>query len=398
MAGPLFRELAQDVSDSAGSCVLFTGHPDTLKSPPARCLCIRKAPRYVRRTYLSRVLSWATYFFYVLFRCWCLGAGPVLFLVSNPPFLGLIGYFLKRLRGQSYVVLVYDIHPDVLISFGRLRASGLIARTWRGVNRLIWENAAIVFTLSNGMAARLQEHFNPGRTKAARVVVIPNWADTRWIHPITKTKNEFAVNHGQADKLTVLYAGNLGQTHDIETIVIAAKQLKENDTVRFMIVGDGTKKNWVLKEKNRLALDNLTVLGHQPEHLLPALLATGDVAVVTVDKGAQDVMVPSKTYYAMAAGSALIGVCEGSSEVARIINLYKCGLTVAPGDVDAMVKAVLDLLNDPVKLKQYQQRSRDAAEKYYSRRNSVRYLEILSDTGLINYPNREQGKPGSMLR
>ena len=382
-AVPLFRELAEDISKELSPALLFTGYHDTLKAGSTASLSIIAAPKYHRKSDAARISSWIQYFVYVLFRCWRQWRGALLFVVSNPPFMGIIGYLFKRLRGQRYVVLIYDIYPDILFRFGRLKQSGLITRLWRRINRLVWENAEIVFTLSDQMAANLERWFDVGKTRAGKVIVVPNWADIDRIQPVAKSKNDFAKKYNQVEKLTVMYSGNLGQTHDIETMLCSAKRLKGNDAVHFMIIGEGAKKTLVEKTKREDGLDNLTVLPFQPENILPALLSTGDLAVISQDKGSEGLMVPSKTYYAMAAGSALIGLCDNNSEVAWIINRHQCGIVVAPGDVDAMVGGIIDLLSDKSKLNRYRANSRSAAERFYSRENTSRYREFLSTVCLL---------------
>jgi hypothetical protein len=99
---------------------------------------------------------------------------------------------------------------------------------WRRINRLTWENAEAVFTLSDQMAGNLERWFDVRKTLAGKVIVIPNWADVEWIRPVAKDKNEFARKYNQAGKLTVMYSGNLGQTHDIETILGSATRPKEH--------------------------------------------------------------------------------------------------------------------------------------------------------------------------
>jgi glycosyltransferase involved in cell wall biosynthesis len=245
------------------------------------------------------------------------------------------------------------------------------------MNRLVWENAEIVFTLSDQMAGNLEQWFNVQKTRAGKVIVIPNWADVDWIRPVTKDENEFARKYKQVEKLTVMYSGNLGAAHDIETMLDSAKRLKENDAVHFMIIGDGAKKNLVEKTKLEAGLDNLTILPFQPESVLPSLLSTAEVAIISLDKGSEGLMVPSKTYYSMAAGCALIGLCDNNSEVARIINRHQCGTVVSPGDIDAMTSTIKTFLDDKSTLDLYRTNSRIAAEKFYSRKNTNRYLEAL---------------------
>jgi len=389
MAGPLFRELAEDISKQSLPSVLLTGHPDALKATPIDSLDIIAAPGYIRDSYMTRISSWVRYFVYVLFRCWSLPNDALMFLVSNPPFLGLVGYLFRCLRCQRYVVLVYDIYPDMLIKAGRAKESSLIVRLWRPMNRLVWENAEIIFTIGDGMAEILEKNFNPRKTRPGKVLAIPNWADTDWIQPIAKETNAFACKYGQVDKLTVMYSGNIGQTHDIETILMAVAQLKGQNAVHFMIIGQGVRKKLVEQAKKQDGLDNLTILPFQPEPVLPNSLPTADIAIVTLEKGQENMMVPSKTYYAMAAGSALIGLCNPNCDVARIINQHHCGIVVSPGDADTLVSEILDLQADPAKLDQYRTNSRRAAEKFYSRKNTALYMKALVAAGCLP----PQGRP-----
>jgi glycosyltransferase involved in cell wall biosynthesis len=381
MAGPLFRELAEDISKEKTPSLLITGHPDTLRAPRIGSLRIVGAPAYRPESNTIRLISWLRYTFCALVQCWRQPSNALLFLVSNPPILGIVGYLSKRFRGQRYVFLIHDIYPDVLINFGVLKKSGLITRLWERMNRLIYENSEIVFAIGNKMAERLGRKFDCGKTLPGDVVVIPNWADTDRIRPIPKEKNDFAKEYGQMGKLTVMYSGKLGETHDVETILAAAKELKNDDFISFMIIGEGPKMKLAFEARN--GLNNLTVLPFQPEDTLPFSLSTADIFIVTLDKGCAGLSVPSKTYYAMAAGAALMGLCEDESEVAHTIQQHKCGVVVAPGDIEGLVGGILALARDKSKLNGYRANSRSSAEKFYSRRNTSRYLEAIRTVGAL---------------
>lgn len=384
MAGPLFRELAQDLADTWPPCLLFTGHPDTIeRGSQTGSLHIKAGPIYKRTSNLSRLLSGLHFMFCTGFRCWRLPKNCLLFLMATPLCLGITGYLFKRLMGRRYVMLVYDIYPDTLVNLGQLKESGWIARAWRRVNRLAWENAEIVFTIGDRMAENLESRFDATKTAAGRVIPIYNWANTEWIRPVAKADNKFAKEYDQVGKLTVMYSGNLGNTHDIETILAAAQALKDRNSIHFMIIGEGAKKNLVEKTKYEGDLDNLTILPFQPEDVLPVSLPTADISIITLDKGCEGLSVPSKTHYYMAAGSALLGICDKNSEVAQIINRHKCGVVVSPGDKDSMINNILNLLNDKAKLEYYKSNSRKAAEEYYSRKNTRHYIDALSTAGLV---------------
>ena len=87
---------------------------------------------------------------------------------------------------------------------------------------------------------------------------------------------------------------------------------------------------------------------------------------------------PSKTYYYMASGAALIALCDEDSEVARTIEEHDCGFVINPGNTEAMLKAILELLDDEDKLKRYKENSRNAADNFYSRNNTKQYVDKLS--------------------
>ena len=201
MGGLLFRELAEDISERWPPGVLFTGYPHPIKADKKEFMRIISGPYYERRSHVTKLWSWFKYLFLAFFQCLRTNKETVLFLVF-PPFLGLIAYFFKKLRKQRYVVLVYDIFPNALIEFGSLKDEGVVVRLWRFMNRKVWENAEIVFTIGNGMAENLERMFDPSKTSAGKVIIIPNWANTNWIKPLKKEDNEFAQKYEQVGKRT----------------------------------------------------------------------------------------------------------------------------------------------------------------------------------------------------
>ena len=274
-------------------------------------------------------------------------------------------------------MLVYDIYPELLVRFGRLSAGHPVVRLWRRFNRMVWERAEIVFTIGDVMAANLERSFDAGKTRPRRVVTIANWADPEFVKPCPKAENPFAREHGQVGKLTILYSGNLGATHDIETVLGAATALREDERLHFMIVGEGSKWQFVEETVRRQGLQNVSLLPFQPEAMLPYSLSTGDVALVTLSSGAEGLSVPSKLYYSMAAGSALLVVADGDSEARRVVEATESGVCVAPGDVSGMVDAIRRFATSPDVLEGCRRRARIALETRFSRRNTRRYLEAL---------------------
>lgn len=380
VSGRLFRELAEGLTGSVdGQCILYTGKDETGEIEDSSSLKIINAPRYYRGSYSSRLLDWCRYFYYVFFRILNQPGSALIFIVSNPPFLPLVGYLMKKLRGQPYVVLIYDIYPDIAINLGKMSKQGFLTRMWRWFNKIVWKNAEVIFTIGEDMAIKLEGMFKTNCTRLGRIVVIPNWVNHNFIKPLPKEENWFAQKYGQVNKFTVLYSGNLGATHDFETLLKAAKELDSFNNIQFLIIGNGYKRAYIGKFIDQEKLSNIPLLPFQSEKVLPYSLTTGDVAVITLSKGMEGLAVPSKVYYAMASGSALLCICSGNNELKNIVEKHKCGILVEPGDVKGFVSAVKRFYEDTVFLKSCKRNARKAVESYYTKKNIVRYREILMD-------------------
>ncbi|WP_257264261.1 glycosyltransferase family 4 protein [Endozoicomonas sp. ONNA2] len=369
MAGPLFRELAEDLADAMPEgCILKTGHPDTLRlGSQTDKLRIQPAPAYNRKNKITRILSWLHYAVISLWSMLIADKSTALLIVSNPPLLGPLAWLVNCIRNTPYVVLVYDLHPDTMVSFGVLSEVSIVTRLWRKVNRSVWEKAAAVYTIGPVMAEKLAAQFDPLRTPLGKVGIVPPWADTQRIQPIPKLDNPLADELGQAGVITVLYSGNMGISHDIDSMLEAARLLRSRQDIKFLFIGEGAKWQDACEFRDKHQLNNLDVLPFQPEEKLPYTMALGDIALVALDKGAEGLMVPSKMYYYLAAGSAVIGICHGRNDVSETLNKADCGITITPGMPDELEKTISMLADDPERLCLLRKKARRAAVNTYSR-------------------------------
>lgn len=383
MAGPVFRELAEDLTQVWSPSLLYTGHPHTLRSAGSNGLAVEAAPPYDRRSKSRRLWSWMKYFFRAMQLTARHTGGALLFIVSNPPFLGLLGFLFKLVRGQRYVVLVYDIYPDLLVGLGTIR-SGIMSRAWTLLNQLVLKHASQIFTIGEEMAYLLNRTYDLGRTAAGCAIVIPNWADVDGIRPLAKCDNRFAIEHGLVGRITVLYSGNMGNTHDIESILAVARELKDHETIRFLFIGEGAK--WPLVEKTIADEDlgNTLLLPFQPEENIPYSMATGDIGIVAYQPGTESCMVPSKTYYYMAAGLVPLVISSRETDISRMLEGHHCGLSLRTGDIEGMKRAILSLAGDRELLSRYKAAARTTVERHFSRSNTKRFVEAFRQFGTMD--------------
>ena len=162
MAGPLYRELAEGLSEAYDEgCLLYTGHPDTLsaRNKAQQKLNIKSAPIYNRSSNISRILSWIKYIISSSFLILKSKKTDAFMIVSNPPILGGWFWLLNNIKKRKYSVLVYDIYPDILFLMGIISKKNIIVKLWRWINYKVYRDASVVVTIGHHMAKRLYKQF-----------------------------------------------------------------------------------------------------------------------------------------------------------------------------------------------------------------------------------------------
>ena len=208
--------------------------------------------------------------------------------------------------------------------------------------------------------------------------VIHNWADGDFIKPLRKSKNDFCKTLGLEDKLVVLYSGNIGLSHDLETVIKAAKKL-ENEDIAFLFIGEGGKKEKLKRMAEKLKLNNVLFLPYQSIENLPYSLTCGDISIVSLEDGVEGLAVPSKLYAYLAAGSAIIGVVGRGSEVSDIIKGHRCGFQIEQRDVVGLVKAVTILKEDRKLLDEMKANARRCFEENFEKEMAmVKYYRVIA--------------------
>jgi glycosyltransferase involved in cell wall biosynthesis len=299
--------------------------------------------------------------------------------VSNPPFLPVAMWLVCRLRGWSYTYVVYDLYPDQPVELGHLAEDGLVARTWRALNARAFRDAEHVVALGPVMEERICEQAGPG-FDADTVEIIHNWADESFIEPRAKSENWFSEEHGLVDRFTVLYSGNIGEFHDLETLVEAAARF-EDEAVRSLIIGEGDNRETIVDLAERLGIrgDTVRFLPYQPWEDLPYSLTSGDVSVVTVKEGFEGVCVSSKLYTAMAAGQPVLCIAQPDDDESRIVDRFAAGIHVEQGDVEGIAAAIERWRENPDLVDQQGRNAREAFERNFTREESVgAYYRLLT--------------------
>lgn len=337
-------------------CELYTGQIDVMKTDLNDSVKRNMLIRYNRNVAYKRIYTWGMYTLQLLIKTMFKKKTDELFIVTNPPFAPFVGYFLNKIKGTKYHLLIYDVYPDALVNFGIIKKHSWLDKAWSRWNKKLLQKASTIYSLSNNMASLIKQ-YNPG----VNVEVIHNWTDTSLFSPKEKEYNPFAKQYAQEDKITVMYSGNMGATHAVEKIADLAAAFKNDSNFGFMLIGDGAKRELIAAIKEKKQLDNLIMLSYQPVDVLPYSLTTADIGIVTLSAGAEDLSVPSKTYNLLAAGVALLVIASPNSELAKLVLEYDCGQQFEEHEDQEMIAFLKSIENNKARLEQMKANARKAS-------------------------------------
>ena len=362
--GYLMIDIVNAYAKHYDEVVLLAGSIRVLERPLNEKVCVRHIMSYNRNSSSRRMVSWlwssVQVFFLLLFKY---RKFETIF-VTNPPFAYLTGLILKR----EFSVIVYDTYPDALKNIG-ISERNPIYTVWEGMNRQIFGKAKDIFTLSESMALQLYEY-----VPKERITVIPNWSGSARFGPVSREENPFIADNELERKFVVLYSGNIGYTHNVEVLTEVAEKLKEETDICFLFIGEGRKKEELVKIAKQKNLDNCRFMTWQSPDILPYSLSAADLGVVTLNDTTAQLSVPSKTYNLMAAGVALLSIAPETSALAQLIQDHKNGINFNAGQTSEIVDFILQCRNNRNELSVMSENSLKASKNYtYS--NAELYLK-----------------------
>jgi glycosyltransferase involved in cell wall biosynthesis len=281
--------------------------------------------------------------------------GDVVVVVTNPPTLPIVAKLACRLRGARAVLLVHDVYPEVLAASGIVRRGGVAYRILDRLSGLIYRGFEEVVVLGRDMRDLVAGKIG---IPPERLSIITNWGDVETVRPS-------AGDTGGA--FVVQYAGNIGRTHGVETLLEAAKELRGDASIRFMIIGSGARRAAVERAIASENLANVRLLEPVAREDLGTALNACDVSVIPFRPGMKGVSVPSRLYNVLAAGKPLIVAADADSEVGLLVREEGLGWVVEPDDARGLTAAIRAAKAAPELRRAMGERARRLAETRFSR-------------------------------
>ncbi len=257
----------------------------------------------------------------------------------SPIFQAIPALFIGWLKHSPVVIWVQDLWPESLAATGYVRNPRVLAQIARLVG-FVYKRADLLLAQSRAFFPFI-ELLAPGKP----LLYYPNSVDDSFSRPSAVDLPDIPALH---EGFPVVFAGNIGKGQAVEVIVEAALLLKNHPDIRFVVVGDGSRREWMRQQVERLGLANLHLPGRYPVDMMPGLMQKAGALLVSLsDEPIFAATVPNKVQAYMAAGKPIVASLNG--EGARLVHEANAGLAVAAGDANALAGAILKLFRMPAK-------------------------------------------------
>ncbi len=390
-AANLFYELARGLSDRGHSVNVVTGFPwYNLESVPGEYrgrLFMRETMEGVDVTRLAfpligpKKLRLAAGHLTVpiasLLGGLFSGRPDIVFVYSPPLFMGLTGWLLNLFKGAPFVMGVQDLHPQCYIDQGVLK-NKLMISLLEGLEKFCYRRSSLITVHSEGN----KEHIVGLKgIEEGKIKVLPNWIDTDEMKPLPRD-NEFSRKHGLNGKFVVGYAGTLGMSQGLLSVIDAARILADREDIEFFIVGDGIEKEKMVSRVKEYGLKNVRFLGMQPKSVYPYVVASSDVGLVTLNSKVRTPVVPSKILSIMAAARPVLASMPLDGDAPKLIDEAGCGICIGPEDPELLAEKILFIADNPDRRAEFSRQGREFVVREMSLRRAVEALESYMDIAM----------------
>ena len=290
--------------------------------------------------------------------------------MTDPPFQGIVGAIVAMLKRKPYVYNIRDMYPDMAVG-GSIVEPGWLVKIWEILHCWALRRATRVIVLGEDMRARIVAK----GVEPARVLIVRDGTEILPPNTPLPTPDPEVVRAIRGNfSFVLVHAGNLGFYGAWNTLVTAARSLAI-EGVGLVFVGDGAQRSQV--EAAAAGSGNIRFLEFFPASKISSVLAAADAHVITVKRGLEGVVVPSKMYGILAARKPIVAVAPRETDAVSLG--IKRGFAVAadPDRPAEVVNAVRAIASDPKKLKAMGEAARAAAPDYDRVKELQKFVEII---------------------
>lgn len=331
-----------------------------------------------RGSFIKRFYYYLTYFFSSIVQALKINKPDIIYAVSTPLTVGLLGYIISRLRGVPFVFEVTDLWPDAAVACGVVKNKGLIKQAhWLAM--FCYRTSAHIVGLGRSTCDRIVAKGIDRR----KVSLITNGVDLSLFNNAGEDDSgrlKIRTKYGFGDRFVAMYMGAHGGYNALDTIIDVALILRADPRFLFVLIGDGDEKPRLQKRVFDHHLDNVVFLPPMPRVDSPDMLSAADVFALPNRKG--DFFagnLPNKLFDFLASSRPI--VVTGIGETPELVMAAGAGKCSPPEDIHAMAKSFIELSEMPVEERiAMGRKGRDYVFAHYDREMlSKHFLQIITD-------------------
>jgi len=325
-----------------------------------------------KQSFLRRIISFSSFMLLSLYVGLRTKEVDVIYATSTPLTVGIPAIILKWSKHVPFVFEVRDQWPEIPIDLGIIR-NRILIKILLWLERSIYKQSTSIVALSPGMADGVYSVLN-GFEKI--VAIIPNSSDTDVFNPDidgSKIREE----KDWQNKLVLFHAGAMGKTNGLDFVVDVAEKLKSYQDIHFVLVGDGSERNRLIKRVEESGLQNIEIITSVPKTILPKYFAACDMSMVIFAKfPVLEHNSANKFFDSLSAGKPVLLNYSGWQK--NIVEENHAGFGCKQCDIDKFVEKVLYFNSNRDKLVEMGQNSRRIAEEMFNRDSlASQVLEVL---------------------
>ena len=325
--------------------------------------------------FVERIVSFIKFVFLSIFICFRLEKFDVVFATSTPLTVGITGYILKKVRKIPFVFEVRDLWPELAITLGILRNRFLIILSeW--LEKKIYRESDRIIALSPGIKSGIVKT----GYLASKITQVPNGCDIKlfqgwdsergWLYPFRE------------DDFVLFYGGAHGIANGLQYVIDIARTAKSRnqDKIKFVLIGDGMMKNILVKQKEEYELDNVLMMDPIPKVDLVNYIHQADMGMQLLANNPSFYYgtSPNKFFDYLAAGKPVLNNYPGW--VSDLILEYNCGIVINPQSEDDFFKKIEPLIDDRNILLKMSVNAIKLAQKMFDRDLlAEKMLQVLQD-------------------
>jgi colanic acid biosynthesis glycosyl transferase WcaI len=300
---------------------------------------------------------------------------PDLVVATSPQFLvAVAGYVVARALGVPFVFEVRDLWPDSIVAVGAMSGRSAGVRLLKGLELFLYRHADHIVVVTDTFKRILGGKGIP----LWKISVVKNGVDLCAFHPGPKP-HDLLSRHGLEGKFVLAYIGTIGMAHGVGVLIEAARRMRLEPDVRFVVIGEGAERAALAGRARAEGLRNIVFLGSVPRpQVRDWILASDACAVVLKDRALFRSVIPSKIFEILACARPIILGVAG--EAAGMLEQARAGIVIPPEDVDRLCAAVRALRADAGAAAAMGRRGRRFVEGSFDRDvQAAAYLALLAD-------------------